>query len=58
MFYDQALVIYLPDEELFANFRYEVKNNDPEAWKELQTENYDDFDYICSKTMVGIVQNK
>ena len=48
----------MPNEELFANFRYEVKSEDPEDWTTLRTLDYDKFDHICSQTMVGIMQNK
>jgi hypothetical protein len=42
--------------DLVANFRYEVDTNkDPMS---LKTGDYDDFDSICGRTMVGLVKHR
>lgn len=56
MMYDQAMLIHLPQEDLMANFRYEVNTN--KKWETLQTGDYDEFDSECRKTMVGVVRDK
>lgn len=43
MMYDQAFVIFLPDDELVANFRYEVKPNQEDHWDSLETGDYGKF---------------
>jgi len=58
MMYDQAPLIWLDDEMLMANFRYEVKDNAKKPWEELQTGDYDEFNFKCRETMVGVVRNR
>ena len=58
MMYDQAIILYLPDQELMSNFRYNVKPNTKKSWTALQTGDYDEFNFICNETMAGVSRSK
>ena len=56
MMYDQAMLINLPEDNIMANFRYNVHTS--KSWSALQTGDYDDFKSVCSETMAGVQRNK
>lgn len=57
MMYDQLLSIHLPEDDLFANLRYEVKEGQEAQWDRLQTGDYDKFWSVCDATMVGLLRS-
>jgi len=58
MMYDQLLSIHLPEDDLFANLRYEVKEGQEAQWDRLQTGDYDKFWSKCDETMVGLLRSR
>ena len=56
MMYDQAMLIFLPEVDIMANFRYNVHST--KSWTSLQTGDYDDFMSICGETMAGVARHK
>jgi len=56
MMYDQAMLINLPEDNIMANFRYNVHTS--KSWSALQTGDYDEFKSVCSETMAGVQRNK
>jgi len=58
MMYDQAMIIKLPDQDLMANFRYEVMEGLEDSWSNLSTGDYGKFDSICTATMMGVLRDR
>ena len=57
MVYDQNIVIELKERDgakYTANFRYNIKEGSKSRATSLTTGSFDDFDSVCSETMVGL----
>ena len=57
MVYDQNIVIELKERDgakYTANFRYNIKEGSKSRASSLTTGSFDDFDSVCSETMVGL----
>lgn len=57
MVYNQNIVIKLPERDdatYTANFRYNIKPESKDRASSLTTNSFNDFDSVCSETMVGL----